>query len=266
MKKLLFSLVLTLTDGATNAGCALALQFVDSCTILLARPHIGRDDDIVECFGAVSNFLTCTWLVVPVIFQGAVISLFSDQLTMMLALFSTAFAAAVSILTPFMAAVKWLSEISANLVECLGPAADGLAIFFLHIGAIAEGEMRDKMNRKYLRDLNKEEKCIRLQLLLQTHLDDVTSARKIPPKNVQQFAADALGFSAHTHERKAQDMTRAVAMIADVPSQKVNLELQRGPEYARWLDQVSPRRLLSRRLLSHRLRVVILLTSEMQVL
>ena len=168
MKKLLFSLVLALTDGATNAGCALALQFLDSCTILLARPHIGRDDDIVECFGAVSNFLTCTWLVVPVMFQGAVTRLFSDQFTMMLALFSTVFAAAVSILTPFMAAVKWLSEISANLVQCLGPAADGLAIFFLHIGAIAEGEMRDKMNRKYLRDLNKEEKCIRLQLLLQT--------------------------------------------------------------------------------------------------
>ena len=71
------------------------LQFVDSCIILMARvrsdliesaraclfsmrkcagsahgdvqkfttqPHIGHDEDIVQCFGAVTNFMTCLWL------------------------------------------------------------------------------------------------------------------------------------------------------------------------------------------------------------
>ena len=230
MKKLLFTLVLSLTDGFMNAGFALGLQFIDSCTVLLARPHIGRDEDMMECLGAVTNFLACLWLAVPVMFRGTVIDVFSEQFAMVLALFSTTFAALVSMTAPFMAAVKWLSELR-SIMGIFGPAADGLVLFCVHIGLIAEEEMREKMNRKYLRNLKEEQRSVRLQLLLLTHLEDVTAKKILPPKNFQQALADKLGLSAHTHIRKAQNLTRAIAMLADVLAQEVEIQLQRGPEY-----------------------------------
>ena len=238
MKKLLFTLVLSLTEGSTNAGFALGLQFIDSCIVLMARPHIGRDEDLVECLGAVSNFLACIWLAVPVIFQGMVIDLFSEEFAMVLALFSTSFAAVVSLTSPFMAAIKWLGEIS-NIMNVFGPAADGIVMFCIHIGVIAEGEMREKMNEKYMRNLKEEEKSVRIQLLLQTHVEDLTDTTKMPAKNFPLFIAEALGFSAHTHERKAQNMMRAFGILADVQSQEVQVKLKRGPEFKKWLEEVS---------------------------
>lgn len=203
----------------------------------MARPHIARDDDIVECFGAVSNFLTCVWLTVPVLLQGTVLSLFSDQYAMLLALASTGFAACMSMVQPLVGIFQWLGNIS-NLCDFLGIAKDGILMFLVYIGAIAESEMRDKMRRKFLRDRGLEERSIRLQLLLHTSVSEIVQAIRLPSRNIQEYTSDALGFSAHPHEKKIQNLQRAIAMLADVKPNDVNVELTRGPNYDEWLGAV----------------------------
>ena len=84
-KKIAFSLILHLLNGRTNAIALVAVQTVDTLTILCARPHISRDAGLSESMGAIANMSTVAYLTLALVSPD----LFSERLALYLSLVAT---------------------------------------------------------------------------------------------------------------------------------------------------------------------------------
>jgi hypothetical protein len=100
LRRIVMSAIVNLTDGNTNALLSLAVQNIDTWSILLMSPYISTQGNLVEGIGGVSNLITYLILTVPRLAQLETPSWLGDKTTMVFALFSTGLASFVSMLDP----------------------------------------------------------------------------------------------------------------------------------------------------------------------
>ena len=229
LKKFLFTLVLTLTDGIVSASCAILVQMLDTTIILHTRPNIGRDSDFIECFGAVTNLLTIVWLAIPVLSRGLLNDIFAEEISVWLSMFSTAMAAIVTLVPSYLVFLAKISDLTA-IFRCLGVAHNAVADLTGYLCWKAEGEMREHLRRKYMRDLALEERTVRLQiLLLNCEMKNLTQPLIIPSASSEKTSLLRLGLRASLQERRIVYLLQALSLLAQVQVSDVQVEFKEGP-------------------------------------
>ena len=226
VKKVAMSAVLGLTDGALNAALAIGVQFCDTICILYTRPHVGRDTDITECFCAIFNLLFFMWIGMPLLFPGLAAYL-SDYVALLLSL-ATALASLSPVLPKVLLDIFGFLSFIMN-GSYLGAAKEGIIGVVCFMANRSEEEIRERMRRKYVRDLELERKSVRLQMLVERPPHLLTRAQKLEAKGLGQETSRKLGIAVAHYECPLVYVRQAIAFAARAGVYDIMIRHGAGP-------------------------------------
>lgn len=232
-KKLVFTCVLALSDGPSNAGLAIMVQSLDTLAVLSSRPHISRDQDIIECLSSILNLLTALWLGTAVILKDLLPAVFQEEFALWLSMSSTILAAVMAILPPIISALEFVSNF-ANLFDFLGVARDGMAMLMAQLCMKSERYLTEHLEKKYMRNVEQEKRSVRLQVMFRASMQSINEPVPLPVGGLWQAVAGFLRLGSPQAERKVIYIRQALAFVCDVKATSVEIELKAGPPFSEW--------------------------------
>ena len=139
IRRIWMSATINITDGNVNAALSIAMQSLDTVLLFAVTPYNSKSANFVEAIGAFTNLITYLILVVPILGNIELPEWLGDTTTMVLALFSTGFAAVVSMIEPLSLLLKKVGSLLPKLCVVCRPCYEQVSTQFtgMHSGIVA---------------------------------------------------------------------------------------------------------------------------------
>jgi hypothetical protein len=231
-KKVAMSAVLSLTDGEMSAILAIILQSCDTICILSTRPHISRDVDITECVAAIFNTMAITLLGIPIL-APSLAPYSSDLVALCLSV--------VSVLISLTPVLPGVAQDVLKSLKTVSSVANGaiLALFFF-VGKKSEQELRERMEQKYMRDVDLEQTSVRLQMMVESPGSMLTRPWKSEPRSFVTKIFRKLGIESAHYQCSFVYLRQAIAFSAEAD---VSIMYCNGPSISAFEQQSEDRAL-----------------------
>ena len=235
VKCIAYSSVMTLTDRKINAFFAIFIQALDSFLTLRIQPHNERDANLVETSGACFHLLIVVCLSLPVLMpENNTISFLEARVAIALAMLSMSIGIVMTIAPQIYWLVKTAVHLN-NVVHFVDVLVEGISVTFSR----TKQNLKKQLCLKYVRELQKEEMTVRLQLILHEDWHTFCVRKKIPAATKVGAFAGRFCLSAPMYESNVVYVQQAIALLAEVQLQDVKLELTSGMPHAVFCRQQS---------------------------